>query len=46
MPNFENVSLALKATTDSADGINESPGVMILYPECCWRLINHVTLLL
>lgn len=46
MPNFDNVSLAHKATINSVVAINESPGVMILYLECRWRLINLVTLLL
>lgn len=46
MPNFDNVSLAHKATTNSVVAINESPSVMILYLECRWRLINLVTLLL
>ena len=44
MPNFDNVNLALKATTNSVVTINEIPGVMILYPECHWRLINLITL--
>lgn len=33
MPNFDSVTIPLKSTTNSVVTINESPSVMILYPE-------------